>query len=365
MKYWRGYLIAAIIAACTWGLQEFAATHSALVDMIYPYMTRTVMEYLAQWSSSVDFCIWQSVLAVLIVVGLAAVVLMFVLKWNPVQLFGWVLVVVSLFNFATTAVFGLNNYAGPLAEDIRLENTEYAYSVSELEKAAAYYREYANAMSNQITRDENGNLQYSDFETLSVQAADGYDVLVYDRFYPVFAGCTLPVKKLELDGPVNEVGKTVALTGESAVDPRIPNLVQPFAMCHEMAHRMAIASNRDADFAAFMACDANPSLEFRYSGYFMAYRACYRALESICESTGDRTPLQQLEAGESQNLKQDIRTYERYFGDTDCVDGAFCDILVLWHIETVILPLQEEEEKTFDPTDENQVDLSGIVNAIP
>ena len=40
-----------------------------------------------------------------------------------------------------------------------------------------------------------------------------------------------------------------------------------------------------------------------------------------------------------------------------------CDLLVYWHIETVVLPSISEEESHFDPYDESQVDLSDIVNA--
>ena len=114
-----------------------------------------------------------------------------------------------------------------------------------------------------------------------------------------------------------------------------------------------------------IACDAGSTLQYRYSGYFMAYRACYKTLEDICNTTGNMSPLQRLKQGESSKLKTDIAAYESYFGDEDCVSEGFCDMLVLWHIETVILPQMEEEEQTFDPTDENQVDLSGIVNAKP
>ena len=365
MKYWRGYLIAVIIAACGWGLRSFAESHTALVDMIYPYMTRTIQGQLATWSSGVDFCVWQVVLTAVICVGLLTIVLMFVLRWNPIQLFGWMLAVVSLYNFANTAIYGLNYYSGPLAEDLRMENTEYAYDVSELERAAVYYREFANAMSNQITRDSTGQPVFDDFDTINQLAADSYHTLVYDRYYPVFSGSTLPVKKLELTGSKSQVGITVPLTGESAVDPRIPGICQPFAICREMARRMCIAIEGDSDFASFLACDAGSTLQYRYSGYFMAYRACYKTLEDICNTTGNMSPLQRLEQGESSKLKADIAAYESYFGDEDCVSEGFCDMLVLWHIETVILPQMEEEEQTFDPTDENQVDLSGIVNAKP
>jgi hypothetical protein len=54
LKYWRGYLVAAILAACTWGFREIAATHSKLVDMIYPYITRLVQNFMTGWSSGVD-----------------------------------------------------------------------------------------------------------------------------------------------------------------------------------------------------------------------------------------------------------------------------------------------------------------------
>ena len=71
MKYWRGYLVAAIFAACSWGLQQFAATHATLVDMVYPYVTRLIQDFLAGWSATADFCVWQAVLLVFAAVVLA------------------------------------------------------------------------------------------------------------------------------------------------------------------------------------------------------------------------------------------------------------------------------------------------------
>ena len=65
MKYWRGYLVAAIVGACSWGLIEFAQTHWTLVDMIYPYMTRMIQDYLITWNSGAEFCLWQLALIVL------------------------------------------------------------------------------------------------------------------------------------------------------------------------------------------------------------------------------------------------------------------------------------------------------------
>ena len=71
MKYWRGYLVAAILAACTWAFREFAQTHTKLVDMIYPYVTRMVQNMLVEWSSGADYLVWQ-ILAIAIVAVLPA-----------------------------------------------------------------------------------------------------------------------------------------------------------------------------------------------------------------------------------------------------------------------------------------------------
>ena len=43
--------------------------------------------------------------------------------------------------------------------------------------------------------------------------------------------------------------------------------------------------------------------------------------------------------------------------------GQVCDLLVNWHIQTVVLPSISVEESKFDPYDESQIDLTGIVNA--
>ena len=134
MKYWRGYLTAAIFAALTWLLMAFGQRFTVLVDMVYPYVMRTLQNILVEWSSGVDFNLWQLGLIALGVVGLASVVLMIVMKWNPVQWLGWVLAVAAGLYMCHTLLYGLNYYAGPLADDVRLEVVEY--NVEELTEAA-------------------------------------------------------------------------------------------------------------------------------------------------------------------------------------------------------------------------------------
>ncbi len=364
MKYWRGWLVAGILAACSWALTSFAKAHTALVDMIYPYISRMIQSYMAQWSAQAEFCVWQAAVLVGIILVLATFVLMLVMKWNPIQWAGWVLAGVCLVSLLNTGIYGLNEYAGPLAEDIRLESAQYGYTVSELKDATVYYRDLANQYADKVSRDSQGALQQPDFDVLAEMAGEGFTILTKQEHYPVFAGSTVPVKKLGWAGRYDGVsGKTVALTGEAAVNPNTPAVYMPFAMCHEMAHRMCIAVDSDAEMAAFLACRANPDVNFQYAAYFTAYRWCQEALDSVSQTTGDNLA-QTVAAGANLNLQRDLQSYEAFFGGKKAANGATCDALVLWHVQTVVLPQQQPEEvPQFDPKDPDQVDLTGIVNA--
>ncbi len=388
MKYLRGYLTAGIFGGLTWVLLQYGEKFSALVDMIYPYVIRTLQSTLAQWSGQVNFCLWQLFAVVLGVLVLASIVLMIVLKWNPLQWLGWVLAAASGIYLLHTLVFGLNYYAGPIEDDIRLEAS--AYTLSELTEATEYYRDQANELARQVSRDASGNVSFDSFETLADQAGNGFHYLTYQRKYSVFAGSMLPVKKLgwaDLYSSMGITGVTMGLTGEAAVNPQIPAVSLPFTMCHEMAHRMCIASERDANFAGYLAASANESVQFRYSAAFMAYRYCYSALASV-NSQAAAADAARVKAGVGTELQRDMDAYDQFFrfrksqtatraadtandlylktsGESAGVSsyGQVCDLLVAWHIQEVVIPALSVEQTPFDPYDKTQVDLSGIANA--
>ena len=381
MKYWRGYLLAAILATITVGFTMLAKRFSALVDMVYPFLTREVQGFLATWTGSVDFPVWQ-VLAVLMVVGiLATLVLVIVLKGSLVRWLGWVLATASMLWMLHTGIYGLNYYASPLSEDIRMGNHDF--TVEDLEKATIFFRDQANEMALTMPRDTNGDLQFADFETLAQQAGQGYHTLTYQQSGSVFGGSVLPVKKLawaDLYTSIGIMGVTMPLTGEAAVNPQIPAVAMPFTMCHEMAHRMCIAQDADANLAAFLACMANESPEFQYSAYYMAYRYCYDALYAA--GTPDAAAAAaRIDLEVNSYLRYDLKVYDRFFqrnrnetasnmadtlGDfygrltnNTSEDDNYSQVatsLVNWYIEEKVLPfLQEEEGNGFDPTDKDYI----------
>ena len=239
-----------------------------------------------------------------------------------------------------------------------------------------------------MKRDGSGVAQLADFDTLAERAGEGFEVLTLEHSYPVFAGCKLPVKKLgwaDMYSSMGITGVTFGITGEAAVNPQIPDVALPFTMCHEMAHRMCIANERDANFAAFLACSVHPDVEFEYSAYFMAYRYCFNALSTIRTQDGVLAA-KEIKEGVGQKLQTDLNNYSSFFsqkrndaaasfadtandtylrssGDSAGI-GSYsqvCDLLVNWHIQQVVLPSISTEEFVFDPFDRNQVDVSDII----
>lgn len=403
MKYWRGYLVAAILGFFSWALLDFAKNHTKLVDMFYPYSTRMIQGTLAQWSGGTDQLLWQLLLVLFVVVVLATVVMMIVLRWNPIQWFGWILAVATLVLFLNTGLYGLNEYAGPLAADIKLEITDY--TLAELEQAAAYYRDQANELAGMVKRDAKNDVSFPAFGDMAEMAGDGFQYMTYHEHVAVFYGAanavdslrwteweTHPVKELGWADWFSSVGVTgihVPLTGEIAVNTQIPAVAQPFVISREMAYRLCMANEGDAEFAAYLACQANPSLSFQYSAMLMAYRSCHDVLESL---PGDQAAkaLDNVERLEGELLKHDLLQYESFFlvnrdetrmerletltnlWDDICYNvrdllgveslnvetDSFCDLLVSWHIQEVVLPTQipEEDENPFDPFNKDYID---------
>ena len=388
MKYLWGYLTAGIFGAITWVLMQFGQRFSTLVDMVYPYVIRNFQGILAQWSGSVDFLLWQVLAVALGVVALATLVIVVVLRKNIISWAGWMLAIVSFVYMIHTAMFGLNYYAGSLSDDLRMDVSRYA--VSELAEATEYYRDKANELATQVNRDQSGVASFASFQELAKKAGDGFETLTREYYYPVFAGSTEPVKELgwaDMYTSMGITGFTCGITGEAAVNPQIPDVSLPFTMCHEMAHRMCIAPERDANFAAFLAASVNDSVEFRYSAYFMAFRYCYNVL-ATANSTEAAAAAGRISSGIGEQMRKDIQYYDSFFSsrqDTkatkvaDTVNdtylkasgdsagirsyGQVCDLLVNWHIKQVVLPELTINIDPFDPYDESKVDLSGIVNA--
>ena len=222
MKYWRGYLTAAILGALTWVLIQMGQRYTNLVDMVYPYVTRSVQSFLTAWTGGFDFLVWQTAVMFLAIVLVATLVLVFIFKAKVIRWLGWAAAAIAAVVLLHTGIYGLNVFAGPIEDDLRLDMVDYTQS--ELEAATAFYRDMANELAPKL-RDTSGEHILSDFDTLAALTGDGYRTLARERSFSIFGGDYTPVKKLgwaPIYSAQGKTGVTVALTGESAVNPDIP-----------------------------------------------------------------------------------------------------------------------------------------------
>lgn len=388
MKHWFGFIVAAVFGAISAALVAFAQAHPVLIDMVYPYLTRIFSGAMASITSGTTACVWQILLVVFILVIIGTGVLTFFLKKSPMQWLGWVLASVMCISMLSTAAYGLNAYASPMADDIRLNISDY--TVSELNEATVYFRDNANLLAETLTRGNKGQVDNGSFDELAAIAKDGFDVLTYDHAISIFAISDVPVKKLGMAGLFTgkgDSGMTFALTGEAAVNPNVPSGAMPFAMCKELAHRASIYTDADANFSAFLACVSNPDPRYQYAGYLMAYYYCYEAIAAIPTSTA-QAAASKTDQGVSSLMRNDLDAIFDFYGEAKTTANVqasanitandnqttlisfssytdVADLFASWYIQEHILPLYEDENASqdFDPLDETQVDLTGIVNA--
>ena len=148
-----------------------------------------------------------------------------------------------------------------------------------------------------------------------------------------------------------------------------------------MAHRMCIATEDDANFAAYLACLANEDPQFQYAAYYMAFRYCYSAL--LSSGVGEAAAAAaRIDLEVNSYLRYDLKTYDRFFSNkrsdvaTDLANaandaylklsgdgagtasyGQVATDLVNWYIDVMVMPyVDEREESGFDPLDKDYVD---------
>ena len=252
----------------------------------YRAFSKAVEGALCLATSFVPFSLWD-ILAIPLALGLFGSLAWCLVRKRP--LLKWlsaVCIIVSALLLFLVGAWGLNHYAPPLSQDLALEVREY--SADELEEATAYYLDQAAALAQSVPRDNEKRLVRQDFFELAGIAGASYIPLA--KQYPVFEGADQPVKALLIAGePLlysGHVGIFWPFTGEANVPLNVAPAEAPFTMSHEAAHRLGIASEQEANFAAFLASTANEDTRFVYSGYYTAFNYC---LNALAENYPERT----------------------------------------------------------------------------
>ncbi|MBR2802585.1 MAG: DUF3810 domain-containing protein [Erysipelotrichaceae bacterium] len=234
--------------------------------------------FLAALTSFFPYSLWDIGALLLSILLIGSLIHVLLRKRSLLNWLSIVVLCISLLCFEATGGWLLNHYAPKLSAEIALPVREY--SKEELAAATEAYLLKAAEYASLTERNEAGRAVISDISAVARKAGASYGALT-DR-YPVFAGSQRPVKRFSLIGEYlmynGIIGMFMPVTGEASVPSSVPPVPLPFTMCHEAAHRLGIASEQEANFAAFLACLGTDDPQFLYSGYSSAFSYCFSSL---------------------------------------------------------------------------------------
>ena len=265
---------------------------------------------LSSVSALLPIALWEVLAGLAILWLLYTFVCIFTRRRGFLNWLTGVLLAVCVGVFLFTGLWGLNHFGPGVGETLGLDVREY--SKEELIAATNYYAAQATQYAGTVQRDEQGRAQFADFQTLSKQAGDGY--LSLRSAYPQFDGAVDPVKSLlswRLFSQFGTTGIFICFTGESCVNPDTYEAWVPFTMCHEIAHRQAVAAEDEANFCAVVAC--------MESGDAQAANEHYAQYE-----------------GKVQDAAQKVNdAYLKAFSEESGVQsyGEVADLLIAWYLQ--------------------------------
>ena len=186
-----------------------------------------------------------------------------------IDIFGFI----SIIYFAFHVFWGMNYYRISLQESFGLENE---YTTEELVDITKRLIKKTNTIQFQITNNDSVKVEipYTKNEIFK-RSPEGYKVL--EQTYPNLIYHPASIKKSMFSLPLTYMGFSGylnPLTNEAHVDYLIPEYKFPTTTCHEIAHQLGYASEKEANFLGCLAAIHNEDIYFIYSGYAFALRHC-------------------------------------------------------------------------------------------
>ncbi|MBO4419242.1 MAG: DUF3810 domain-containing protein [Oscillospiraceae bacterium] len=272
----RRLIGAGVLAALTAAVVLLARLLPDFWFSFYTDFSRKAMGILGTVWGWCPFPVWEILLALLVLsvpVGL-------IIAIKKRQVLGWLAALLEalvLLVFLFVGLWGLNHFAPTIGEQTGLEVGEY--TTDQLKAAAAYYADQASYYSTEVERDEKGDVIVPEFSALSDGAAAAYGRLAeYNDRFDLSISRVKPLLVSKAFAYMGTTGIFVCYTGEAGVSTETYPLSQPYTICHELGHSLAVARENECNYLAFLACRASEDKLFRYSGYYNAFIFCYNAL---------------------------------------------------------------------------------------
>ena len=302
------------------------AGREALVERVYSAQIYPVIKKaLAAVTSCVPFSLAECVLYALIMICAALlighIVRLVRRREHAARFVAFLLSLAILFGALLNWFYlswGLNYFRMPLAARMGLSVT--ARPAAELEALCTELATEANTLRRIVPEDENGVFRLRDgLQPMLDALTAAYETA--GESYPALAGGATRAKRVLLSEGLSAMGIAgiyIGMTAEPNVNAHQPALLIPQGAAHEMAHQLGLASEDEAEFAAFLVCCGSDDVCVRYSGIVNAMVSCVNALKKA-----DPEAYARVRSLYGEELRLDLADYDRYW---DAYDGALNEI---------------------------------------
>ncbi len=168
----------------------------------------------------------------------------------------------------------INYRTTPIIEE---EGSGREYTVAELSELRDYIVEKCNELSTKVSRNESGQIIYTDSEIETTEKIDAFmeeeakkAMSALSERFPKLEGFYVTPKAMlfsEFVSQQNMQGYFFPFSMEANYNDIMFDMNKPFTMCHEMAHTKSYIMEDEANFLAYLACTGSDNIIFEYSGY--------------------------------------------------------------------------------------------------
>jgi hypothetical protein len=259
---------------------------------IYPYVARFFRIIFGWIPFSIGDILYAVAAIYLLVKVFRLVKLLFkrpvdkgVLKAKALKL-GFLLAIVYLvFNIS----WGLNYNRLGIGHQLSLDTA--SYTNEDLKQITSLLVEKVN----QTRRTLADKIAYPPYPEIFDQSVAAYKVA--EKQYPFLEYDYRSIKKSlygRLGNVVGFLGYYNPFTGESQLNLTQPRFLIPFVTCHEIAHQLGYASEKQANFIGYLSAVNSPNPLFHYSAYFDLFNYANREL-SMQDSVQAKENYRQLD----------------------------------------------------------------------
>lgn len=291
---------------------------------IYPYISSSLRFV----SSIFPFAIGDIVYALLIGFVLYKIIRFFkkrkTLKREhriivPLQVLNFFLILYIIFKI----VWGLNYSRPSVSEELGIGNEKY--SVKELVLLGDFFVKKTNDLKLKQTK-----IPAYTINDLEINSAKAYDIMKQkNSLFRYSNPCLKAVLNSWIISKIGIEGYYAPLTGEANMNMNLPDFVEPYVSCHEIAHQLGISYEDEANLLGYLTASKSPDVNYQYSANYEMLR--YILFEIRMKSPDDYKILHdKLSAGVLADFKTEKEFWRKYNGDMfGYMDAAFDSFLKL------------------------------------